>query len=1018
MNITRFAIERRRVTMVLLAILAFAGLQSYQGMPKAEDPGFLIRTAVVITQFPGASPQRVEELVTDPIETAVQEMPELDVVYSTSKNGVSLVSIDVKESYTNLRPIWDSLRRKVDSVADRLPEGVIGPNVDDEFGDVFGTVLSLRGDGYSDAELADVADQVRDELLLVPDVAKVEIYGEQEERIFIEYENAQLAELGLSPDLLQQALQGRNIINPGGQVTLDQDEIVIEPSGNLESLDDLGSVLVPTPGGDLVSLRDIVEIRRGTIDPPRVRTHVDGERGMALAVSVREGGNVIDVGAAVRVAVERLRQDLPIGIDLEIPLEQSLIVQNKVSDFVGNLAQAVAIVMVVMLISLGLRTGLVVASLIPMAILVTFLVMPLTGTGIDQMSLAALIIALGLLVDNAIVMSESTLVQMQEGKTATEAALASARELRASLLISSLTTAAAFLPIFLAQSAVGEYTGALFKVVTTTLLVSWVLALTMIPLLCVLFLRVRGKSTEDDASFDTPLYRGYRSALRWVLQHRLVSIVAVALAFFGSFVIFGWVPKIFFPDNDRPTFSAKLEMPVGTPLERTEEVVWEVERFILDNLMSEEPGKGPILDTLTFVGDSPPMFVLGFTGSQVSPEAAVLVGNGTDRETMDVALERIREFAAGIPGLQATIEPLGMGPGGGKPIEVRVSGRDLDDIFARVGEVKDKLVTLPGTRNVADDWGARTKKFRVDIDEDRARRAGVNNQDVAKSLRTTFSGLEVTQFREGDKVIPVVLRSGQAKRDDIGSLNVFTANGTSVPLFQVGNVELDFQPAKILRRNRLRTVTVQSDLAPGVTAAEVNAQLQPYLEDASQSWPLGTSWEIGGEDEDSAEASASIAAQLPLAGMAIVLLLVWQFDSLRKPAIILATIPLAFIGVFLGLWIMRSYFGFMTLLGVISLAGIVINNAIVLIDRVQLEIDNGRAAYDALVEAGQRRLRPILLTTFTTLGGMIPLYLGGGPMFEPMAVAIMFGLLFATCLTLGFVPLLYSVFYRVRVPAS
>jgi multidrug efflux pump subunit AcrB len=1018
MDVTQFAIERQRVTLVLLLAIAAFGFGSYSNMPRSEDPGFLIRTAIVQTQLPGASPTRIEQLITDKLEKAIQEMPEIDAIRSTSKPGVSIISVDIQERYTDLRPIWDQLRRKVDRAKQELPSGIIGPIVDDEFGDVFGTVLTMTSDGFEMRELKDYADQVRDELLLIEDVAKVEIYGDQEERVFIEYSNARLTELQLSPPQLQAILQARNIINPGGQVRTPFETIVIEPSGNFESFDEIERALIPLPSGELVYLNEIAEVRRGYVDPPRAVTRVNGERGFALAISMREGGNILRLGEAIIPTLERVRADLPLGIELNSFLDQATIVDKKVSDFVSNLLQAVGIVAAVMLISLGIRTGIIVASLIPMAIVATFVVMPYLGVGIDQMSLAALIIALGLLVDNAIVMSESIMVSMQEGKSAVDAALSSARELRTSLLISSLTTSAAFLPIFLAESAVGEYTGSLFKVVTTTLLASWVFTLTMIPLFCVIGLKVKPRSSE---AFGGKIYASYRALLRLALRRPLVTMLIVALAFVGSMSLFRFVPVIFFPDSDRATLTATLEMPTGTPLAATEAVVQQVEQFIQNELAvtTEEWANGSdgVLSYTAFLGDSPPMFVLGFSGSQVSPEYAAFVLNTTTRSEADRTTAALREFCETIPGLSATVEPLSSGPGAAKPIEVRISGRDSERIFELADQIKLELGSIPGAINIVDDWGARSKKLIVKVDPARAQRAGVTNQDVATTLSTTFSGLETTHFREDGELIPVMLRSVQARGvEEFGSLNIFSQQtGSSVPAEQVSDVELAWQPSKILRRNRLKTVTVQADLRPGVTATEVNRQLAPWLADNGASWPIGYGWELGGEDESSNEANASIGAKLPIAGVLIVLLLVWQFNSLRKPAIILVAVPLALIGVVIGLLVMRSYFGFMTLLGVVSLAGIVINNAIVLIDRIDIEInENGLSPYAAIVEAGQRRFRPIVLTTITTLGGMIPLYLGGGPMFEPMAVAIMFGLVVSTALTLGVVPVLYALLYRVQ----
>jgi multidrug efflux pump subunit AcrB len=1020
MSITAAAIKRDRVTLVVLLVVLVWGLSSYAGMPQSEDPGFIIRTAMVFTSFPGASPERVEQLVTDKLEKAIQEMPEIDFLSSESKTGVSLIFVNIQESYSEMRPIWDDLRRKVEKVAPDLPDGVIGPTVDDEFGDVFGTIVTLTGDGFSYAELKEIADDVRDELLLIPEVAKVEIYGDQEERIFVDYGNARLADLGLAPMQLRGILASRNIINPGGEIRTRDEVIVFEPTGNFESVEDLKKSVIMAPNSnELLYLQDVADVYRGYVDPPETKMTANGDPGLALAISLREGGNILELGEEVRALIDRLQATYPHGIEFDFLTFQAGAVAKKVDDFVGNLVQAIAIVMLVMLVTLGVRTGLVVASLIPMAIVASFIFMAIFGVGINQMSLAALIIALGLLVDNAIVMSESIMVQMAEGVPAVDAAVKSAGELRIPLLTSSLTTAAAFLPIYLAESTTGEYTAPLFKVVTITLLCSWLLSLTMIPLLCVRFLKVK---KESDKGYDGRFYRLYRRFLLLGLRYRWASLAIVAVVFVGVMQLFGFVPQIFFPPNDRPTLLAELVLPTGTPLETTEELVSEVEEFIRDELTvgPEEiaAGEEGVVNWSTFVGEGAPRFMLPITPEQSSPEYAIMVINATSREEVDEAVTALREYTARFPGLKAKIDPLPLGPPANNPIEIRVSGRDEDQVFEYIEQIKTHLAEIPGPRSIADNWGARSKKLLVRVDEQRARRAGVTNEDVAISFQTLFSGFNTTEFREDDKVIPVTLRSDGAGGLDptmVSSVNVFAqSTGRSVPVGQVAELELVWQPSKILRRGRLKTVTVEADLEPGFTANQVNRQLEPWLQEISADWPLGYSWAIGGEEEESSKANASIAAKLPVAGLIIVLLLVAQFNSIRRPLIILITIPMGLIGVVIGLLVMRSYFGFMTLLGVISLAGIVINNAIVLLDRIKIEIEeNGLTPQRAIVESAQRRMRPILLTTVTTLGGLIPLYLGGGPMYEPMAVSIMFGLVFATGLTLGLVPVLYSLFFRV-----
>ena len=1034
MDITRLAIEKNRITLIGLIVVAVAGFNAYMTLPQSEDPGFLIRVAVVQTVFPGASPERVEQLVTDPIEKAIQEIPELDFVGSDSKTGVSLIYVNIREEYTDLRPIWDNLRRKVDRVRSDLPEGVIGPSVNDEFGDVFGIILTLSAEDFGYRELKNVADEVRDELLLIDDVAKVDIFGAQDERVFVEYNNARLADYGLSPIQLQQLLQAKNIVIPGGSITTEYERITLEPSGNFDSLEELARTVIQLPSGELVYLQDLAEVRRGYIDPPEsIARSVDGTA-LALAISMREGGNIVELGDKVRPVIDRLVAFYPIGIEFDFVQFQPEVVASLVNGFVANLLQAIAIVTAVMLLSLGIRTGLVVASLIPMAMLATLMMMGFFGIGLDQMSIASLIIALGMLVDNAIVMSESILVQMSQGKKGTDAAIDSANELKIPLLTSSLTTAAAFLPIFLAESATGEYTAPLFKVVTIALLCSWALSLTMIPMLCALFLRVKGAvDGEGDGGqgFDSPFYRTYRGILVFCLRRPLLFLAAVAGVFTLAMVGFGYVPNIFFPPNDRATFTIEASLPNGSPIERTAEVVSEIEDFMRAKLLAgtwEAPEEGVpsgdaepgIVNWATFIGNGGPKFTLGYNPGLIDPEFGILIVNATSRPVVDLLIPEIEDFAnARYPDLKATVRPLGLGPSVWPPVEVRISGRDSEALYDLVDKTKQAMREIPGTKLIDDTWGPRAKKLVVEVDEARARRAGVSNQDVAISLQTFLDGLQTTDFREDDKLIPVTLRSVAAERQDIDkieTLNVYSqSTGQSVPLKQVADVEVTWQPGVIKRRNRLRTIGVTCVNESGVTAAEITAQLREWMAEEAASWPPGYGYEVGGESESSDEANASIGAKLPIAGLIIILLLVAQFNSFRRPAIILITIPMGLIGVVIGLLVARSYFGFMTLLGVISLAGIVINNAIVLLDRIRLEIeDNGKTPAQAVVDSAQQRLRPILLTTCTTIGGMIPLWVSGGAMWEPMAIAIIFGLLFATFLTLGLVPVLYSLFFRVN----
>lgn len=1027
MNITAFALKNNRTTIVLLLVILFAGFQSYLNMPRAYDPGFVIRAAQVVTYFPGASPERVELLVSDKIEKVVQEIPELDFVTSESRTGVSIIMVNIKESYKHMRPIWDNLRRKIDDVRGELPDGTIGPEVNDEFGDIYGIVITLTGEGYDYAELKDIADDTRDQFLYIDDVAKVDILGAQEERIFVEYSNTQLSNLNLSPSQLLQMLQGRNIIIPGGSIKLGNERIELEPSGNFQSVEDVRKTVISLPGSnDILYLSDIAEIKRGYVDPPASMVHSSGTKALGIAISMREGGNNIELGQHVNETLGHIKNSYPYGVEFEVINFSPAEVENKVNSFATNLVQAIFVVAAVMLLSLGFRTGLIVAFLIPASMLVAMLLMSVFNIGLDQISLAALIIALGMLVDNGIVMTESIMVSMSTGKKPIDAAIESANELRVPLLTSSLTTAAAFLPIFLAESNIGEFTASLFKVVTITLLSSWLLSLTVIPLLCVSFLKVEQKTT----SYDSTFYNSYRKFLTVLLRFRISTLIFTVLLFASAIFGLKYVPNIFFPPSDRLYFTVELTLPMGTAIERTEDVTSSFENFIseeltvdsVDNVNSkkESVSHEGVTSWISYIGSGGTRFVLSHNPEPPGSNYVLLVLNTTSSEVIDELIERLNDYAFDhFPDVLINAKRISSAAAVKNPVEVRLYGNDTDALFHIMEETKAEMKKIDGLQNITDDWGQRIKKLVVKINQQRALRAGVTNEDIAVSLQSGLSGLELTQYREDDKVIPVIFRSVEADRHDIRKLQSLTiysqAKGTAIPLTQVADIEIVWEPAKILRRDRLKAITVGAQIKSGFTAAEGFNVLKPWLTESATHWPFSFRYELGGDAESSQKGNQSIADKLPIAFFIILFLLVSQFNSIRKSVIILATIPLGLIGVTAGLLIGQSFFGFMTLLGIISLAGIVINNAIVLLERIQMEISElGLSPYEAIISAAQKRFRPILLTTATTVLGLLPLYFGGGEMWEPMAIAIMAGLLFSTLLTLGVVPVLYALLYRIK----
>jgi len=986
-------------------------------MPKDYDPGFIIRDAQVITYFPGASPERVEQLVTDKLEKEIQEIPELDYVTSESRTGVSIITASIKESYKDMRPIWDNLRRKIDAVKSQLPTDADEPIVNDEFGDVFGIVIGLTAEGYSYKEIKNIADQAKDDLLRLSEAAKVEILGTQEERVFIEYNNSKLAELGLSPSQLREQLTSRNIVIPGGSINIDDEKIALEPTGNFESVNEISKTIIQIPGNNQVLyLSDIAKIYRGYADPSTSKISYKGESALTIAVSMREGGNNIVLGEQVIETLNHLTASYPIGVDFSLISFLPKEVKDKVDDFISNLVQSVAVVSVVMLISLGLRTGLIVAILIPASMVFSILVMSLFNIGIDQISLAALIISLGMLVDNGIVMSESIMVQMGQGKKPFTAAIESANELKVPLLVSSLTTGAAFLPIFLAESETGEYTASLFKVVTITLMCSWILSMTIIPMLCVYFMKVK----QQQQNFNSGFYLFYKKILSTVLKFRWTTLITTIAVLFIALYGLRYVPKLFFPPSDRSYFKLSLELPIGSRIEATERMTKKIELFIKDELFVNEQNQQGVTSWVTYVGSGGPRFLLTHSPKPTSSNYALMVITVSSLDVMDTVMSRLENYTFNnFPDLLVKARKIENGAPIENPVEIRISGKTTDEIFTIVEQIKHKLTQINGLKSISDNWGLPIKKLQVKINQTRARRAGVSSKDIAISLQTGLTGLELSQYREGDEVIPILMRSTAADRQDINKLEALAvysqASGGSVPLRQVADIKVVWEAAKILRRDRFKTVTIGAQIDNSITASAAYSKLEPWLDEQKAQWPFGYRYEFGGEAESSGKANQSIADKLPIAIFIIVLLLVGQFNSIRKSIIVLSTIPLGLIGVIAALLIGQSFFGFLTLLGIISLAGIVINNAIVLLERIKIEMDNkNQPAVQAIIEACQKRLRPILLTTATTVFGLLPLYLGGGEMWEPMALAIIGGLLFSTILTLAVIPAMYALLYGIK----
>ncbi|MFT4627170.1 MAG: multidrug efflux pump [Myxococcota bacterium] len=1010
MNLTRLAVTRMQVTLTLLVCILVAGVLAYSNLPKAQDPGFTIGIVQIVTPFPGASPRRVEQLVSAPIEEELQQIPELSSIKSTSRNGLSIVIAEIDERIRDIAPVQADVRDAVDDVQGDLPADAMDSMVKTDVATVYGVVYALTYEGFSHTEAVRAAETVKDRFLLLSQASRVKLIGEQDRRIAIRFDHGRLAKMGLTPQMLAGLLSATNIVTPGGQLTVGDEVLSIEPSGSFESVEDVAATLIRLPDGALVSLSDVVSVEDELVTPSAPWAFYDGQPAVYIGVAQRSGGNSEVFGVEARDAARELQAGLPLGLELEELNFQPDDVQVKIDGFTSSLVQSIVIVFLVMMLFLGVRTGLIVASLIPTVICSTFFVMQLLGLGIDQMSLAALLIALGMLVDNAIVMAENIMVRMGRGADRVDAAVEAASELRTPLLISSLTTCAAFLPVYLAPGQASEFVGPIFKVVTIALLSSWVLAITTLPAICVLFLTTDAPSEADP--YDTASYRRYRTAIRAALRYRWTSLAASVL--FLGLGMYGMtqVRSAFFPPSEKPSFTVKLELPSGTDSPAALASLERLERFI-DTELAPADGKVGVAHYGSVQGDKLPRFTLSYEGPDAASSSISMLVHTTERAGLEGLATQLESWVEReLPGATVSASPLQMGPPTAAPIAVELTSTDEAALLAAVAQTQDWLRAQAGIRNVTDDWGPRTKKLAVDIDPGRARLAGVTNQDVAVSLLTSLSGVEATELREGDEAVPVELvAKGASGLDLVGlrNLTVFGQN-TSVSLQQVASVDVVWDFGLIKRKNRRRAVKVTAYPTAGASADDGQAALQAWVTD--QHWPT-VDHEAAGELADAANASAKLMSTVPVVVMTILLLLMVQFNDVRKTAINLGVLPFSLTGVAVGLLLFDSYIGFITILAIISLFGIVLNNGNVLLDRIGIELELGRAPFDAVVEASVRRLRPILLTTATTVCGLIPLYIGGGPMFEPLAVVLMVGLVFGTALTLGLVPVLYAILFRV-----
>ncbi|HEX4884240.1 MAG TPA: efflux RND transporter permease subunit [Casimicrobiaceae bacterium] len=1033
LNLSEWALHHRPIVLFMIVVAALMGAFAYTKLGQSEDPPFTFKVMVVRTDWPGATAREVEEQVTDRIERKLQELP-AEYIRSYSTPGESLVFIALRDSMrsSEVPEQWYQVRKKIGDIRGSLPAGIRGPYFNDEFGDTYTNIYAVTGDGFGYRDLKSFGDKLRAELLRVPGVAKVDFIGEQEERVFIEFSNAKLATLGLDAQTLIATLAAQNAVAPAGAFETPTDRIFLRPSGGFESVDAIRSLSLRS-GDRTFRLGDIAEVRRGYVDPPRQKMRWRGREALGLGVTMVKGGDVIELGGDLERTMARLRAELPVGAEVDTVASMPQAVQRSINEFVRSLAEAVAIVLVVSLASLGLRTGLVVAVSIPLVLATTFLLMDLLGIGLHKISLGALVLSLGLLVDDAIIAVEMMAVKLEQGYDRFRAASHAWTSTAFPMLTGTLVTVAGFLPIATARSSTGEYTRSLFEVSAIALVVSWVVAVIVIPYLGYrmlpdftrpqpapawqrLWARLRGRPApaarpvahDPEQVYRTPFYVALARLLDWTVAHRVLVIGVALAAFVASIAAFRFVPQQFFPSSSRPELLVDLRLPEGSSFGATL-----AQAQAMEAILARDDG---IASFVGYVGSGSPRFYLPLDQQLTQSNFAQFVVVAKDNRQRERVRERLlRLFETQFPALRGRVSRLENGPPVGFPVQFRVSGDDAARVHEIARAVRAVMERSPDLVNVQFDWDEPSKVVRLVVDQDKARLLGLSSQDVAQFLNTSVSGVVVTQFREDNKLIDVVLRGVGEERAQLSFLRdlaIPTRSGRAVPITQVARLETGLEPGIVWRRDRQPTVTVRADVRGDVQGPDATKRLAPQLDGVRAGLPAGYRVESGGAVEDAGRGQRSIVAGVPLLVLTVLTLLMLQLKSFSRTLMVVLTAPLGLIGVTAGLLAFRMPFGFVAMLGTIALSGIIMRNSVILVDQIEQDVRGGATAWDAIVGATVRRFRPIVLTAAAAVLAMVPL--ARSDFFGPMAVAMMGGIVVATVLTLGFLPALYALWFRVR----
>ncbi|GJL65376.1 MAG: multidrug transporter AcrB [Nitrospirales bacterium] len=1012
MNLAKFALQNRITILALTAVFFLGGINSFSNLAWLEDPEFTIKEALVVTAYPGAAAADVEEEVTDEIEIAVQQLAQLDEVESKSERGFSTVTVRIKDNYDKetLPQVWDELRRKVNDVQGRLPPGA-GPSiVIDDFSDVYGIFIAITGSEYNYVELQDFAEMLRRELLLVDDVAKIDFWGERTEAIYVEPERDLVSQLQIVPDQILQSLQNRNVVVDSGRVQVGREYIPVEPTGEFTSTEEVGDLLLATPSSSQqIYLRDVSKIRRGYMEPRREVLRFDGKVAVGLGISTVSGGNVVSMGDAVQARLQQLLPRTPLGVEYGVVSLQSEAVSTAINGFVISLLQAIVIVIVVLLAFMGLRSGLLIGFVLAVTISATFIFMGPWEVALERISLGALIIALGMLVDNAIVVVDGMLVRIQKGMDAEDAAKEVVSQTAVPLLGATAVAIMAFGAIGLSDDSTGEFCRSLFQVVLISLSLSWVTAVTLTPVLGVMILKkpMSEEYSETKDPYDTKFYSAYRRLLRASIKAKWLTLSAVVIVFAGSLWAFGFVNQSFFPDSTRPQFMVDLWLPQGTHIDYTESLALEAEEYLL-----ELPETSHVTSV---IGAGGLRFILTYSPERPNSAYAQFLVDVEDYRVIDQLIPEVeKELTSRFPDSLVLAQRFRLGPGS-SPIQARISGPDLNELRSIASQVEAALHADGGAKAIRTDWRQRTKLIRPILANDEANRIGIGRPDLAGAIKYSFEGQVGGLFREGDDLIPIVFREPEPERSNVSNLQdiqIFSPSTQgNVSIDQVvSNLSTVYEDEIIHRLNRQRTISIKADTIDE-TASEVFNRVRPVIEEISL--PSEYSLEWWGEYRDSSRAQAGMAASMPFFLLTMVLIVIALFNSFRQPLVIWCTVPLALIGVTIGLLVTNQPFGFMALLGFMSLSGMLIKNAIVLIDEIEIQKRSETDQVKAIIDSGVSRLRPVAMAALTTALGMIPLVFDA--FFVSMAVTIIFGLMIASVLTMVFVPVLYAIFFKVQV---